>query len=65
MRGIKFVDDDELPEGHDFVFVQAREDWMVFLRESAITAPMLEDTWAALLALQETPPTQITLRSVS
>lgn len=57
MHTIKFVDDDALPAGHDFVFVEASDDKMLFLRASAVTAEVLEQAWAALRALEAPRPT--------
>lgn len=50
MYGIRFVGDDELPEGHDFVFAHAGESAMIFYRESAVSPESLEDSWAAYRA---------------
>lgn len=65
MYSIRFVDDSALPNGHDFVFVQADEDYAIFFRESAISPQMLEDAWAAYRALDAAPPPPISLRSAS
>lgn len=53
---ITFVDDDALPEGHDFVFVQLGEGAHIFYRESAITERVLEDSWAAYRAIAPSGP---------
>jgi hypothetical protein len=53
MHRITFVDDDVLPEGHDFVFVQVEADYMVFLKTSAVCPHTLEVAWAAYRALCE------------
>lgn len=50
-HSIRFVSDEVMPEGHDFVFLQTL-DWAVILyRQSAITPETLEDSWAAYRAL--------------
>lgn len=48
---IEFVDDQALPEGHDFLLAQTAENAVIFYRESAISPEMLEDSWAAFRAL--------------
>lgn len=50
---ITFTED--LPEGHDFVLVQAPGQVIVVYRESAITPAMLEDSWAAYRKLLVEP----------
>lgn len=50
--GITFVDDDALPEGHDFMFVAlAGGGCHIFYRESRLSPQSLEDSWAAYRAL--------------
>lgn len=50
--GICFVDDDILPGGRDFMFVEVDDDGaMIFYRESTIGPKPLEDSWAAYRAL--------------
>lgn len=49
--GIRFVDDDALPAGHDFLFVEMPGGAMIFYRESALSPQSLEDSWAAYRAL--------------
>lgn len=56
MHSIKFVGDEELPEGHDFVFVEIPDGALIFYRESALTEESLMDSWAAYRALQRKPP---------
>lgn len=51
MHAIHFVDDDELPEGQDFLFVAIPEGGLIFYRESALSPSMLEDSWAAYRAI--------------
>lgn len=51
-HGIRLVDDEELPPGHDFVFVGTPDGGrLIFYRQSAISAECLEDSWAAYRAL--------------
>lgn len=51
MHAINFIDDDELPAGHDFMFIDIPEGGLIFYRESAISPQSLEDSWAAYRAL--------------
>jgi hypothetical protein len=45
---VRFVDDQAMPEGRDFVLVQLADDEMVvFYRASAVTARTIEVSWAA------------------
>lgn len=53
MHAIHFVDDCELPEGHDFMLVEIPDGGLIFYRESAITPTSLEDSWAAYRAVGE------------
>ena len=48
---IRFVDDDHLPAGHDFVLVEREGEVMVALRESAVGPSLLENAWAAYRAV--------------
>jgi hypothetical protein len=64
MHAIRFVKDDEMPDGHDFIAIAtAAGDRLVVYRASAVTPAILEDSWAAVRAL-EGPPTSL-LRSAS
>lgn len=56
MYGIELVEDDVLPEGCDFMLIQAGEDFGIFYRASAVNARVLEDSWAAYRLLGEVPP---------
>jgi hypothetical protein len=56
MHQVRFVDDDELPEGHDFVLVQVGTDYMAFLKTSTVNPKSLELAWAAYRALCDRPP---------
>lgn len=58
MHCITFVADDEMPEGHDFVFVEIPEGALLFYRESELTEENLMDSWAAYRALQRRPPVE-------
>lgn len=50
---IRFVGDDDLPAGHDFVLVECRRGSVVVaLRERAISPAVLEDAWAAYRAVR-------------
>ena len=62
-HAIRFVDDDALPEGHDFAFVglPGGGGW-IFYRQSAVDPKVLEDSWTAYRALVETePPPRLTI----
>jgi hypothetical protein len=50
MYSIHFVGDGELPEGHDFLFLETTDGALFFLRESALSPRLLEDSWAAYRA---------------
>lgn len=64
MHEIRFVSDEAMPPGHDFVLVQCgARDYVILYRESAITPKVLEDSWAAFRALAADPHPP--LRSVS
>lgn len=65
MHGIRLVDDDVMPEGHDFILVEVSDGGLIFYRRSALTAATLEDSWAAYRALCDHPSPQPGLRSVS
>lgn len=58
MHRIEFVDDDALPDGHDFMLVTNGSDALIFYRRSEVTPANLEDSWAAYRALRAkgTPP---------
>lgn len=48
MYAVRFVDDQKMPEGRDFVLVQLGDDEMVvFYRASAVTPKTIETSWAA------------------
>lgn len=49
-HAINFVDDCELPEEQDFLFVAIPAGALIFYRESAVTPKTLEDSWAAFRA---------------
>lgn len=53
---ITFVDDEALPDGHDFVFVKLPTGAHIFYRRSALTEQTLEDSWAAYRALARRKP---------
>ena len=54
---IRFVDDDALPDGHDFVFVVLADGGgLILYRRSALSPQSLEDSWTAYRALANPPP---------
>lgn len=62
-HAIQFVDDDALPEGHDFAFVGLPDGGgLIFYRRSALSPESLEGSWAAYRALGGPSPRH--LRSV-
>jgi hypothetical protein len=64
-HAIVLVDDDALPEGHDFVFVGMPDGGgMIFYRRSALDVEPLEDSWTAYRALIHTPPIPTLRRAV-
>lgn len=56
MHHIRFVDDNELPDGHDFVLVQTPLGAAIFYRASAVTPQVLEASWAAYRSMRTTRP---------
>ena len=66
---IHFVDDAELPEGHDFMLVMLDDaTGHLFYRESALSPRVLEDSWEAYRAWccshQASPQSRTVLRAV-
>lgn len=55
MYGVRFTEDHELPEGHDFAMVRTDEDTMFFVKRSKVTPRVLEQAWAAFRALPDVP----------
>lgn len=55
MYGVRFIDDDALPAGHDFVMVRTDEDTMFFVKRTKVTPRVLEQAWAAFRALPGVP----------
>lgn len=53
MHAINFVDDCELPEGQDFIYLAIPDGALIFYRESAVNPATLEDSWAAHRASTE------------
>lgn len=51
MYGVRFIDDHELPEGHDFAMIRTPEDCVFFFKRSKVTPKVLEQAWAAYRAL--------------
>jgi hypothetical protein len=59
MHTIHFVDDSELPDGHDFLFIGIPDGALIFYRAGALTPQNLEDSWAAYRARSgQNPPSQ-------
>lgn len=50
---VRFVSDQEMPEGHDFVVVQLPTGMVTFYRERAVTPRTIESAWAACRRLLE------------
>lgn len=53
MHAINFVGDDQLAEGHDFLFLAIPDGGLIFYRESALGPGSLEDSWTAYRALRD------------
>lgn len=61
---IFFVDDDALPEGHDFLLLSCPSgNVRLFYRRSAVTPETLEDSWAAYRAVAHRDPSAPTRRT--
>lgn len=60
MHCIKFVEDQEMPEGHDFILVETPDGALLFYREGALTEETLMDSWSAYRALRRRPPVEPT-----
>ena len=57
MHAIDFVSDDQMPAGHDFMFIEVpHEGGLIFYRESAVSPESLEGSWAAFRAIVASPP---------
>ena len=56
MHHISFASDEDMPEWHDFIFIQVPEGALIFYREGAVTPKTLEESWAAYRALERRPP---------
>jgi hypothetical protein len=56
---ITFVDDEDMPEGHDFLLIAEGGEARLFYRRSAIAPRMLEGSWRAyrrLVGIEKDPP---------
>lgn len=53
---ITIVDDDVMPDGHDFVFIRHSAGAHIFYRRSTLDEGPLEDSWAAYRALMWRQP---------
>lgn len=54
---IQFVNDEDMPEGHDFILVAPQPcGALILYRESAVNERVLEDSWSAYRALRRTRP---------
>jgi len=51
MHSVYFMDDDELPEGLDFLLLTVPGGFVVQLRESRLCPMVLEEAWAAYRAM--------------
>lgn len=60
---ITIVDDDALPEGHDFVYVNLPTGAHIFYRRSTLDVGPLEDSWAAYRALLRRGPSRAPTRA--
>jgi hypothetical protein len=48
---VKFVDDSKMPEGHDWMIVEADGDFVCVLRQSRVCPLVLEEAWAGYRTL--------------
>lgn len=57
-RAVRLVDDDALPDGHDFVFVSLDNGGVgwIFYRQGALGAELIEESWRAGSALGKPEP---------
>ena len=56
---IAFVDDEDMPDGHDFLLVTEASRAWIFYRRSALTPRTLEQSWLAyrrLVGIEKDPP---------
>jgi hypothetical protein len=56
---ITFVDDEDMPEGHDFLLVTENGQARLFYRRSALTERTLAQSWKAyrrLVGIEKDPP---------
>lgn len=57
-HNVTIVDDDALPEGHDFLFVDHPAGAHIFYRRSTLGAQSIRDSWTAGRAVQQRKPTR-------
>lgn len=48
---IRFIDDDELPDGHDWMLVREEDHYYFFVKRSRVTQEVLMEGWAAYVEL--------------
>lgn len=64
MHAIRFIDDQDMPEGHDWVFVEIPHGALVFIRKSALVEQSFEQAWDAYRAAKTYPPVEPTLQTI-
>ena len=56
---VTFIDDDALPEGHDWALAEVDGDVYFVVKRSRVCPHVLEEGWAAFLYLLQSRPTLI------
>lgn len=46
MYGVKFVGDNDLPAGHDWLLARTAGRTLLFIREASMSPQVLEEAWA-------------------
>lgn len=54
---VAFIDDNALPEGHDWALVEVAGDVYFVVKRSRVSPQVLEEGWAAFRHLQRSRPT--------
>lgn len=55
MQHVAFVNDDELPEGHDWALVQDAGNLWFLIKQSRVTPAVLTDAWRTLATTASLP----------
>lgn len=65
MHAIRFISDEHMPEGHDWLYVDIPNGALVFIRDSALLERNFEEAWDAYRAAKTYPPMEPTEAPVS